>query len=230
MRRDPVAGVVWITFDKKFAKKGTQVPNDSFWMDLPRFSEIKSFSDDIDIEYSPSNIRYWSFCSIAYMTFIVISCITSVLFFAAPKPKATSAPKKPSSPGNSQPVIVINSTPKIQPSAPVQSISVPSSPVTTNTPQEPKRSGTAGSVSPVSKKSGGFDQPTTVDLPQTVSSKTTQPVSLNSGNTKPANKSSKEKQINSSPIIIDLSTQNTPKPVRQSSPTKRTKRKIQIIN
>lgn len=261
MRRDPVAGVVWITFDKKFSKKETQVLGDSFWMDLPRFSEIKSFSDKIEIEYSPSNVRYWSFCSIAYVAFIIIASAIAVLFFAVPKKSVqTPVPQKPvpvpqqtvsgqrkpvSSPaprkrinssGSSQPVLIINTTPVVQPatqpSASVRKVSVPSSPAVTKAPQAPGTSGTAVPVSSAVQKSAAITRPAPVTLPQ-FSPQKAAPQSVPSA---PAaaqfaeKKSIEERQINSSPIHIDLSPQNTVPPVRESAPPRRSKRKIQIMN
>ena len=261
MRRDPVAGVVWITFDKKFSKKETQVPGDSFWMDLPRFSEIKSFSDKIEIEYSPSNVRYWSFCSIAYVAFIIIASAIAMLFFAVPKKSVqTPVPQKPvpvpqqtvsgqrkpvSSPaprkrnnssGSSQPVLIINTTPVVQPatqpSASVRKVSVPSSPAVTKAPQAPGTSGTAVPVSSAVQKSAAVTRLAPVTLPQ-FSPQKAAPQSVSSA---PAaaqfaeKKSIEERQINSSPIHIDLSPQNTVPPVRESAPPRRSKRKIQIMN
>lgn len=170
----------------------------------------------------------------------------------ANRPVSRPAPrKKNTSSGSSQPVIIINSTPAVQPAAPVQTVSVPAAPAVTKVPQAPKAGGTAVPVSSAGQKSGSPVRPAVVTQPQAAPQKTTvQPapsapaqtqaapqkttvlsVPSAPANTQPAeHKTIEDRQINSSSITIDLSPQNTVPPVRESTPPRRSKRKIQIMN
>lgn len=91
MRKDPINGVVWISFDKKIptgSKDNFQNP--VRWLDLTIMPGIESYPTNPTITYTPSHFKYISSMFISYGFGILVTYLVAVCFYHQPATNTSS--------------------------------------------------------------------------------------------------------------------------------------------
>ncbi len=155
MRKEPENGVVWISFDKKVPRLETDEISSISWLELATMRGIESFPTHSQIEYTPSNLKYWGSSVLIYCGSVLLSFLIAFIFCRpqSQPSNSTTTNNTPSQPKKPSPATVLPSQP-IKPAA-SSKISLPNNPspssipVPQNMPQ-PAQSATSSQTTTVS--------------------------------------------------------------------------------
>lgn len=133
MRKEPEKGVVWISFDKKIPRLETNETSSISWLELATMRGIESFPTHKQIEYTPSNLKYWGISVLIYCGSVLLSFLVA-LVFCRPQMQTTSSTTNNNFPAQTQtPTAIVLPSQPITPASASSKISLPNNPIPSST-------------------------------------------------------------------------------------------------